>query len=81
MYNYRFDYAGGCEDDDGCFVSEPPRIYITGPDGFDFMEVLVDPEATVHKPACDDEHWRTPQIVINLLAVLNTNADAITKQA
>ena len=77
MYGYRFDYDGGIDDDEGDFVSDPPHIYITAPDGSDFLEVFLDPTATVAKPDSDDFHWSAPSAVVALVALLNANAAAM----
>lgn len=74
-YDFHFDYDGGGEfDNDGEWQdADSPHIYITGPDGGDYLEVLEEAIATVEQPDCNDEHWRLGDnsIVPKLLTFLN----------
>lgn len=74
MFGFRFDYDGGAEDEHGRFISDPPHVYITGPDGADFMEVFVDVEPAVDLPDSDDSHWVVPPLVNEVIMALNLGA-------
>lgn len=55
-YDWRFDYEGGSTNDEGHFISEEPRIYITSEDG-DILEVYEGVIPLVPYPDCDDDDW------------------------
>ena len=69
-YKIRFDYLGGADDDNGNFISDPPKVIITQ-DGYDYIEVYEDPEPKVKYPDCDDSHWEIPPNALKITELLN----------
>lgn len=54
-------------------IGEPPSIYITGPGGYDLMDVWLEPEPTVYDPGGVGSHWKIPDFVTQLIKLMNEN--------